>query len=817
MADELNFQVAAEGFGSYLDGILPSDVAISAGAFSASMQQIRNILAVDFEKFAQVAYSTEVVNTGLNLVNGSDIPTNLNEATLGHDITSIGSGPYGTYTASDFFGCMSGLPYMWSDIQKGIKGLETTKLYNIYNQLFLGVTWEKAVFAIPQPYYYTTVQSYVAPTVSNNPANPNYQPDPGQPNYDPVPYLNGSTGTPTYCATYYSAPGQPARYDWYYTLNISLTDNGGGYGRGTAPNPIVVISPNNVGASVTTTVGRSDLDAQSMGGGTFGRVRATINNGGSYRWLANDTQTNWVNISGSDTDAADPTPPIIPPRDAAWVNSAMPLETIRIQHPPTASLPVTGAGAIATGGTNTSGDVWSRNGLVSSGTAGWPSPMNAVVQGYINQANAEIANIRTLNPYLSRNLNSVYDAAGVQLKIEQRARFTGIPPVAVPRDDFINIYPTALSIFTDSVPYLAQDTRPHMYVQTLEAISNVNTVGGQSVIAMMRQERNAARLQEIGIELDNNIPGEYDPELAKLLISNGTVPVADEGLVVTGINGNVNNPTTTYTIPSVLAVPSPTNNGNTITPTPVGYYDPNTLTFKYTDATSNVGEFSPIQGIINLQNNTINNVNILGPDGNGTGPAMPVTTTRPRPDLPGPGPNNNPGFSGPGFVNPTGSNPSPNSVNPKPNQTPGTLQTGTNNLGTPTGVGGVGGGLGGTGSGNNPAGGNGGGGGTNTGLDGIPIITNLPGTLINNNDLTNQDRFIEPIAVVTVGPKIPIGIGIPIDTGKAKSPGSLAGSTSIIPPNLDGSFIASTLLPSTLSVQEAIDDVIRCNCDCWID
>jgi hypothetical protein len=33
------------------------------------MQQIRNILAVDFEKFAQVMQSTEITNAGFNLIN----------------------------------------------------------------------------------------------------------------------------------------------------------------------------------------------------------------------------------------------------------------------------------------------------------------------------------------------------------------------------------------------------------------------------------------------------------------------------------------------------------------------------------------------------------------------------------------------------------------------------------------------------------------------------------------------------------------------------------------------------------------------------
>ena len=792
MADELNFQVAAEGFGSYLDGILPADIATSAGAFSATMQQIRNILSVDFEKFSQVVYSTEVVNTGLNLVNGTDIPTNLSEAVQGHTITSLGSGPYGTYTASDFFGCMSGLPYMWADIQGGINTVETTKLYNIYHELFLAVTWERAEVDITQSIYNVEQQPYIPPTYDTDPLSPTYgnMTDPGQPRID----------------------------WWYYTVDSSLTQNGGGYGRGTAPAPTVVFSPNNCGASATCTIGTNDASAASVGGGTFGRVTSyNFNAGSAYKYA-----TTSVNSSSA------------PPAPAATT------EYVTIQSAPTATLAVLTNGKITTSGTNTSGTRKGTDGTTTVLEAGWPS-MNSVVQAYITQANTEIAVIRTTKPYLSNILNTVYNAAGTQLKIEQRARFTGIPPVPVPRDDFINIYPTALSVFVDSVPYLAQDTRPHMYAQTLEAISNVNTVGGQSLIAMMREERNAARLQEIGIELDNNIPGEYDPELGKVLISNGTVPVAVEGIEIKGINGNKQQPTSTYTVPSSLIRPSSTGEG-VVAPKPLGFYDPNTLQFKATGTTSNVGQFSPAQQLLNIQNNTVNNVNLLGPAKNGTGPAAP--TRKPT-----------------SASTSTGVVPNPNSVNPNPNQIPLNFQTGTNNLGSGIGAGGGSsprsGSVGGAGNApsagsTNPNGTTGSSTPANIGSGGIsiPLLQRvllgdpsaIAGELPADADIAGVDLLgglginlgtgpgaadliaetlseTDPIVVINAGPQVPLGIGVPIDTGKAAVPGSLASSKAVnlIAPNLNGAYIASTLTPATLSVEEAIDDVIRCNCDCWID
>jgi hypothetical protein len=761
MADELNIQVAAEGFGSYLEGILPKDVAIACGAFSASMQQVRNILSVDFEKFAQVAASIESIK-GLAQINGSDVPVITQLAQQGFTRTAIGSGPDGAYTMSDFFGCMSGLPYLWGDIQGGILETQTTKLINIYNQLFLAVTWEKARISILQPYYYTTVQSYIAPTVGNNPPNPDY------PAIDPVnPYIgNGGLGLPTTCPTYYSGAGQPAQYDWYYTLVLALAEDGGGYSRGTGPNPTVTISPNNVGASVTTDVGRNDQNVGSNGAGTFGRVSASINNGGAYRWLANDTQTNWVNIAGQNTDAASPTPPIIPPRDASWVNTNMPVETVTIQHPPVATLAVTASGAIATGGTNTTGDVYSRNGLVSSGEQGWSSPMNTVVQAYITQANTEISSIRTTKPYKCVNLNTAYNAAGTQLTIEQRARFTGISPVptvgfgdVVGRDDFLNTYPTALHNFVDAIPSLAQDTKPHMAAQTLEAISNLSLPGGQSIVGMMRQERNSARLQEIGVELDNNIPGKLEINVERLLITNGTLPIGQAGIAITGVNGNATNSVTTYTNPSVLITRDDT--GALVSPVPSGYLDPELNLYLITNPNFNntgatdINETSPIDEILNLGLNNPNNQNVLGPSLNGTGPRSVLNS----------GSNTTPGQGGIGGDGST-------AVSPK-NAQPLNTQTGSN---TPT-------------------------------------------TLKQAVENARNQLVGPPIAPVRVGARLPVGNGSPYDNGGSIEPGSLAGSKAkdLLPTNLNATYTSGILTPSIYSVSEAIDEVIKCNCDCWVD
>lgn len=434
MAKSVNLQIIPEGFGSYLTNILPEDIATAAGAFSVSMRQIRNIQAVPIEKFAQVVSNIETTK-GLDLVAGTNVPTNETLSAIGNDLIGLGSGPNGTYTMSDMLGSMSGLPYPWKDIQNLITNLQTATLQNIYKQIFLAVSWEAATLSIQ----YTTD-------------------------------LNLPSGPTTYTVT-----------------GVTITDAGGGYGINGAVAPIITIT-NGGGATATATIGTNDSLAGSNGTGTYGRVTAIQFTGGSP-------------------------------------STSVP--TVSIQTPPT------------TYGSSTN---------QASGTAGWPVAMSATLQSYIDDANDEISRIKAANTTQSALLNKLYNITGLQLTREQQSRQLAFPPVPTPKDTLLSQFPMTLYSFVDSIPQYATSTLPHMYAQTLEAISDLTTVGGQSIVAMMRQERNQARLSETGISLDNNIPGNIDPVTVKTLMANGSVPG-----------------TTGYTLPSVLegAIPD-------------GYYDPDT-------------------------------------------------------------------------------------------------------------------------------------------------------------------------------------------------------------------------------------------------
>jgi hypothetical protein len=229
------------------------------------------------------------------------------------------------------------------------------------------------------------------------------------------------------------------------------------------------------------------------------------------------------------------------------------------------------------------------------------------------------------------------------LSIEQRAIITGMSlqvPLASSgdREPTLAGYPTTQYAFVDSIPRYAMFTQPHMYSQTLEAISDLNTVGGRSIVGMLREARNQARLQEAGIPLDNNIDNKLTSQQQNELIANGIL--ANSVPATSGITP-LNNGTYISTEPASLQ----TDLGSS---DPYGYYDSTTDNYY----------------------------------------------------------NTNPNYQGNGEA---------------------------------------------------------------------------------------------------------------IDTGQATEPGSFAGSRyrNLIPPELSAIYTSDVLLPSTYSIQEAIDEVIRCNCDCW--
>ena len=161
-------QIKQLGFGAYSRGAIPEDISIATGAFSFSMQQINNIKNVPIEKFAQVVSNLETT-AGLPLTAGTSVPANTTLTSGGINQMAYGSGPNGTYTMSDFFGCMTGLPYQWTDIKNTILQLQTSTLSTIYNQIYTTITTAGGNVSVAVQTLIDSANAEIASIQSKNP------------------------------------------------------------------------------------------------------------------------------------------------------------------------------------------------------------------------------------------------------------------------------------------------------------------------------------------------------------------------------------------------------------------------------------------------------------------------------------------------------------------------------------------------------------------------------------------------------------------------------------------------------------------------
>jgi hypothetical protein len=159
------------------------------------------------------------------------------------------------------------------------------------------------------------------------------------------------------------------------------------------------------------------------------------------------------------------------------------------------------------------------------------------------------------------------------LTIEQQARQTALkPPLDDTRENFLSLYPSIVYTFVDAIPQYSKNTEPHMYAQTLENITNWDTIGGQSIVGMMRENRNQDRLSALGIVLDNNIPDQMPVEQQKILISNEALSTATPVIIQDNItitpqsDGNIDIDTGDYIITNPAYGNGPLDIGDAIVP-----------------------------------------------------------------------------------------------------------------------------------------------------------------------------------------------------------------------------------------------------------
>jgi hypothetical protein len=124
------------------------------------------------------------------------------------------------------------------------------------------------------------------------------------------------------------------------------------------------------------------------------------------------------------------------------------------------------------------------------------------IQNLIDAANLEILRISDVSKDSVLSLNYWWNQIGKQLFLEQRAI-----PYAMPQTS--DIYESAtksdISNFVYSISEFASQTEWGESANIIQEIADDNTIGGQSLIAMLREARNSQRISNSFGELDSGI------------------------------------------------------------------------------------------------------------------------------------------------------------------------------------------------------------------------------------------------------------------------------------------------------------------------
>lgn len=157
------------------------------------------------------------------------------------------------------------------------------------------------------------------------------------------------------------------------------------------------------------------------------------------------------------------------------------------------------------------------------------SDYDTLLQTLIDEANEEITSIYTTNPE-SRTLNTLYDEFGRLLQIEQDAREEVL-------GDVTNISGSTGDIITflQTIGTYAQATENQGPARILEDIADTTNIGGSSLIASMREARNALKLGLTGATLENKVNSDelVLPPITGTMSSLG-IPIVTGAAIVPG-------------------------------------------------------------------------------------------------------------------------------------------------------------------------------------------------------------------------------------------------------------------------------------------
>lgn len=478
-----NVNTRIQNWGDYLEGILPSDLAIACGAFMCAMNQVKNIKTMDVEKLSQVISNLEVTNKDLPQVNSTDgVPGSVALANQELDRIALGSGGKGVFRFCDFFGAMSGWPYRdeYAPAQQLLSQLQTQELTNVYKKLY-----QKSLFN--NWAYISRGKGWADSIINTTGINPFYTYDV----FTPTASFGVGSTTVGINAQQASLPINTLNLVTNSGRSARVPDGNGGYNSG-------------------------DLWGQNTNAYSTGQLVSFIDGDSGTPSLAT---TYVVLSSGANTVTFQSiVDPVSNPNYQP--NPALPnYDPRQYIAPPVPGWP----GLSQSISTSSKVLIWEKeyNGYPGNGI------LDGTVQNLVDGANLEILRIQNNNQQAVNRLNYYWDRIGTQLYLEQRA----IPlSITQTNNVFSGANRSDLDSWTRALEEYAEKTEYCEASPILDAISDTGDIGGQSIVAAQREARNARRLTNVGGETDNDVPDEANSAQATAraqISQGGTVAAID--------------------------------------------------------------------------------------------------------------------------------------------------------------------------------------------------------------------------------------------------------------------------------------------------
>jgi hypothetical protein len=134
--------------------------------------------------------------------------------------------------------------------------------------------------------------------------------------------------------------------------------------------------------------------------------------------------------------------------------------------------------------------------------AGTYGNVNSALVVLIGNASSEVSSIQSSYPTQSANLNTNFGDMGASIVSEN----TNLSLASI---DIPNLPTTGrgpIMSFVQSLPNYGVNTQENGPSQFLETVADLNTQGGQAIVACLREGRNIAALNAVNVGVDTNIP-----------------------------------------------------------------------------------------------------------------------------------------------------------------------------------------------------------------------------------------------------------------------------------------------------------------------